>query len=807
VTGRAVRQVRRLSRIGLVLGIHGLVLGRTSSGGAEESKPPLNLEEVKDLSLEQLLQVDVTAAAKTSQQIEAAPAVVTVITARDLRQAGYRTVGDALRHVVGLHVVHDHTSYDVGVRGIHGPPGAANETIKVMINGHPIAFRSTGESRLGHDLIPIEAIRQIEVIRTPASALYGANAFLGVINVVTYTRGDKDSPMDRHVVSVDGGLVLNPHGTPLTGTVSFVSGMDIGKFHYFVSGTFHRDDRSGLVVPGYENMARSLVSRRAGGTATDDAQLGYPSPGWNLQRRRYLFDNGITKDDTGSTGSFYGIASYDLAKELVVDLDLHVQYQNQASEFAYFSPLTHDTRTSTVNGYSRLVLAYGRERTEGPSFQLSVAAALGTPTDADRVVDPSLPGFFKRRRYGYNAYDFAAEASHAFGSTDGKPSSKITIGADLSSQDESLMEWDVVNEATGATTRENGYGKQRFTNLGAFAQWLWNPVKPLHTSLGSRIDHNSQIACNLDRWGCFGALDDTVAPSPGPREARTVIDNRGLLQLSNRVAVVYSFPWAGFYGKAIYSSSFKPPSPFQLYHRPLTAEGSTVGDPTLKPQTADTIEVQIGARPSSDFHASVTNFYSYVSNTVRYFKEGDVLRGRNANIELAGLELEARYALKRASTSFFANGSVLYYQRLEPLRLRTETDTQWQYSQFNTVTGTDRYPNFMVKAGVNVAPPKSHLNVNLLGMVVGPRPASLSNGQLYNWNSLNSNYELDPYVTFDITVSTVDLHLLPGKRFEDKESVLSFSVKGIGTYADPGFGGVDTPSSGPRVLLKLEQAL
>ena len=66
-----------------------------------------------------------------------------------------------------------------------GGLGAESGVIKVMIDGRSVAYRTTSGNWLGAELIPLESIAQIEIIRGPASALYGADAFLGVVNIIT----------------------------------------------------------------------------------------------------------------------------------------------------------------------------------------------------------------------------------------------------------------------------------------------------------------------------------------------------------------------------------------------------------------------------------------------------------------------------------------------------------------------------------------------------------------------------------------------------------------------------------------------
>ena len=132
-------------------------------------------------------QILVISASRRPQRIELAPAIISVISERQIRTAGYRSVAEALENVPGLAINTDHVFHNVGLRGISGGIRGGSRHLKLLINGHPVAFRSDAQNFLGPELIPIHAVKRIEVIRGPASSVYGVNAFLGVVNVITKT--------------------------------------------------------------------------------------------------------------------------------------------------------------------------------------------------------------------------------------------------------------------------------------------------------------------------------------------------------------------------------------------------------------------------------------------------------------------------------------------------------------------------------------------------------------------------------------------------------------------------------------------
>lgn len=129
----------------------------------------------------------VAAASKSLTSSAEAPASVTVITAEEIRAFGYRTLTDALRPVRGLYVTNDGIYDQIGIRGFQ-PPGDVNTRVLLLIDGHTYNEAWTGQSSVGFDLdVDLSQVERIEVVRGPASALYGSSAVFGVVNVVHRT--------------------------------------------------------------------------------------------------------------------------------------------------------------------------------------------------------------------------------------------------------------------------------------------------------------------------------------------------------------------------------------------------------------------------------------------------------------------------------------------------------------------------------------------------------------------------------------------------------------------------------------------
>ena len=144
-------------------------------------------EQFFDMSLEQLLQQKyyVSTASKYQQKISDAPASVTVITADEIRKHGYRNIADALDNVPGFYINYDRNYHYLGVRGFRRP-GDYDTRILVLIDGHRVNENIGDGPGIG-TLFPVDVdmIDKIEVIRGPGSSLYGSNALLAVINIIT----------------------------------------------------------------------------------------------------------------------------------------------------------------------------------------------------------------------------------------------------------------------------------------------------------------------------------------------------------------------------------------------------------------------------------------------------------------------------------------------------------------------------------------------------------------------------------------------------------------------------------------------
>lgn len=160
--------------------------------------PTAALPEVEGGFLDQAYERIVITASRVGQEPLDSPSTVTVLTADDIRLSGAVNVPDLLRRVVGVDVMSLSAGQpDVSIRGFNNK---LNNKVLVLIDGRSTYLDFIGATLWETSPIQLEEIERIEVIRGPGSAVYGANAVTGVINIITRTPGD-----GGQVVRVDVG--------------------------------------------------------------------------------------------------------------------------------------------------------------------------------------------------------------------------------------------------------------------------------------------------------------------------------------------------------------------------------------------------------------------------------------------------------------------------------------------------------------------------------------------------------------------------------------------------------------------------
>lgn len=197
----------------------------------EQASTEPTAENLTNLSIEELLAVEVTSVSKKKERKQDAAAAIYVLTQEDIRRSGATNIPDLLRTVPGVDVARlTSSTWSVTVRGFGGR--YANKLL-VLIDGRSIYTPLfSGVYWEAHDVM-LEDVDRIEIIRGPGGTLWGANAVNGVINIIT-----------KRAADTQGLLVSGGAGTEERGFLSTRWGGHIGNdtdYRIYLKG-FARDE-------------------------------------------------------------------------------------------------------------------------------------------------------------------------------------------------------------------------------------------------------------------------------------------------------------------------------------------------------------------------------------------------------------------------------------------------------------------------------------------------------------------------------------------------------------------------------------
>jgi len=151
--------------------------------GSTVAQNPRNVPDVTAMSMEDLMNLQVTSVSKRTQKVADAAAAIFVLTQEDIRRSGATSIPEALRLVPGLEVARiDQNKWAIGSRGFNG---RFDNKLLVLIDGRSVYTPLFSGVYWNVQDVMLEDVDRIEVIRGPGATLWGANAVDGVINVST----------------------------------------------------------------------------------------------------------------------------------------------------------------------------------------------------------------------------------------------------------------------------------------------------------------------------------------------------------------------------------------------------------------------------------------------------------------------------------------------------------------------------------------------------------------------------------------------------------------------------------------------
>ena len=146
------------------------------------------MAKLTNLTLEQLLNINVITAAKFEQKISEAPSTMMVITEQQITERGYEQLEDVLRDLPGVDLIHVYGLAPtlITFRGMYGDE---NRRLLFMVDGI-VENNIIGTYEIAGPAYSLHNVKRIEILLGPGSALYGANAFGAVINIITKKGAD-----------------------------------------------------------------------------------------------------------------------------------------------------------------------------------------------------------------------------------------------------------------------------------------------------------------------------------------------------------------------------------------------------------------------------------------------------------------------------------------------------------------------------------------------------------------------------------------------------------------------------------------
>lgn len=307
--------------------------------GTEDAN--LTTDDLLSMDLEQLMDVEVSevyGASKVQQKSIDAPSSVSVITAKDIRRFGYRTLGDAVAGQSGFYTYYDRNYQYLGVRGF-GRPGDYNTRILLMIDGQRINDNIYDAASVGTDFpLDMDMVDHIEVIRGPGSALYGNSAFFAVINVITKTAQHGENGF---VSAEVGSFGTDKASFALTHT--FDNGMDMtvmaSRYHSQGQDLYYKvydtpETNNGVAKDMDEDKAKNLFIKARLGDFTLEAvmnrrQKWIPTAAWEMAFNDH---NAYTVDEHSFLNMKY---SKNLSQKWQVDAQLAYNSYDYEGSYPY----------------------------------------------------------------------------------------------------------------------------------------------------------------------------------------------------------------------------------------------------------------------------------------------------------------------------------------------------------------------------------------------------------------------------------------------------------------------------------------
>ncbi|MCU0426238.1 MAG: TonB-dependent receptor [Candidatus Kapabacteria bacterium] len=554
---RLGRNLSLITIVGCLLSCFG-----ANAWGQQEKSVPL-----EDLSLEELMNVEVISASKTAEKLSDAPATVIVLTAQDLVRRGYLDISEMFDDLPGMDVTRPYgdtymKNYWRGYRNTIGSPYLLMVDNIIMNN----LYFNEAE---GMASLPMANIERVEIVYGPASSVYGANAFMGVINIITQKNRDSSG------VSSRGQLLAGSLNRRIADMNLMYKNND---FRVSVSGRFDYGITDNTTAENYEYTRRGYLSNRRlwGALVNNPSLAGINSVHQNsgIDARMYFGNTEIGyMMNTMRTG--YGLV-YPTDKVQPNGLWARPQWSIHARHEQHFSA----TFSSTT------LLRY-RESDVGNDSYFVEGYDLSSP--GSRVVDVS---FWQSLNNSFSLYqDFTYS-----------PLPVLTVNAGLKFERRDLQKAYDVN-----------YGP-------SLPPDSVRSIYPMPSPFAAIRQYQNRIV--VDDEGAYLQAKYQVQHLFGANDRHNLIaglrfDNNSVYGLASTLRASYVGNYGNLGLRLMYGQAFQEPVPRTLFGG-WRGSGS---DPDLKPELSNTIELS-GTYTENNLSAVVSLYNVNSQNTIVNTSQG-----------------------------------------------------------------------------------------------------------------------------------------------------------------------------------------
>lgn len=607
----------------------------------------IHAQEIDDLSIEDLFDVKVMELASgVEQQVNKAPSVVSIVTAEEIKAYGATSVHEALEMVPGLHVIPSSFTHMWPVVTFRGIYSDNNAQVLWMMDGKRISYSSNSGIDINFG-IPVNNIKKIEIVRGPASALYGAEAYAGVINLVTF------GPEDGGAVTVNAGS-FKQRGVSARGSFELTDGWDLAWYgEYFDRGV----DDSRVIDTDTQTIFDSIFGTNAslapGGIEDDTTQKFFSV---KLNNEKWQLGTHFFDIDTPINAGVANVLNSDSTR-LLRGVSSSISYDS-GNDFGSFQMKPFVNIFSINNETEFQIFPEGTVLPIGSDGNIDVVNTVGLVSFPD--------GYLGNPTAGYDVSEFELPIyhlglkNHQLRYSVGYRYEKITttevknFGPGVIDGTQPVVDSSFLTDVTGTD----------FIYLEGGSRRVW------HASVQDVIKINDSLEATVGlRYDDYSDEGATFTP-------RATL----IWEVNDRLST-----------KFLYGSAFRAPS---FAERGIRNNPASIGNPNLDNETLDSYEMSLSYIVNKDIWFNVNAYFYEADGLINYVAETgqsinntaqnvNKLRGRGLETELfwqatEHLKIDFNYALQSTENDLADQQQPFVPRQLLFIRLNWLMSDQWQ---------------------------------------------------------------------------------------------------------------------------------